>query len=169
MRRAIIVVTALSFWFPAAASAQHHHRHSLPDPVAYMRVIAARYWGTQPCGGNYVVTTGDPRSVGGTDFTLGWASWNGPSGRNVESDPPSLFTDCVMTFNRVDPAGNGAASWTTFYINWPSFCQEFLHEAGHLTGHYHSTDPRSVMYPLALDGNMPNVCLTRPDGVRHLS
>jgi hypothetical protein len=44
------------------------------------------------------------------------------------------------------------------YTSWTEFCQTITHEVGHLLGHGHSIDPRSVMYPRLTERNVPAPC-----------
>lgn len=166
MRRAAAIALALLAATPAAADSRPHHapRHHrahhakpLPDPVAYMRQLAPKWWGMQACGGTYAVTFADGAAAG--PEWLGEASWIGPNGTNDPTGDPTLFHDCVMRISTVD-----FGSTPAIYQNWPGFCRVFLHEFGHLTGHVHSTDVTSVMYPRDMAASVPHVCLTDPRG-----
>lgn len=167
---AIIASLALAVAVPVAGAHQHHrrthHARLLPDPVAYMRVLAARYWSVQPCGGNYTVAFGVPNDAltGGDQFAA-WATWDG-------TDPAS-YTSCEISFATY----GGFTDTLSIYDGWLDFCPQFLHEVGHLTGHAHVPDPTNIMYPgsTTIDGpsdreKLPLVCLVQPNGVRwHLT
>lgn len=110
---------------PAAASS----RFAIASPaMTQARAIAARYWGAAPCSGVVTVVWAplDPDVNAVSDWTVA-----------LDANPAEN-SDCVITLNQVDA------------FDWPMLCTVVVHEMGHLSGHEHSTDPRSVMYPVYL-------------------
>ncbi len=158
----LVATTLAGLAITAGASAQYHHRvhhaRPLPDPVAYMRVLAPKWWGMQACARRYAVVSYSVAAINGM-MVGGEADWIGPDGMNVETGNPALFHDCSL----VIPA-NEYSSWNAIYDDWPNFCATFLHEYGHLIGRTHSVDPQSVMCPVGSDATVPAACLKSPRG-----
>jgi hypothetical protein len=91
--------------------------------------------------------------------------------------PPACGTPTVATDPTLPAAALGYADRRSCVIdlpptrpksqdNWASICTTIVHEWGHLTGHGHSSNPRSVMYPEQVrpywrcrDGNRDSVAL----------
>jgi hypothetical protein len=48
---------------------------------------------------------------------------------------PTRNRSCAVEFNDVQA------------FDWPMLCTVLVHEFGHLTGHTHTTDPNTVMFP----------------------
>lgn len=167
MRKGTLVAAATLALAATPAAGAHHHRRArharpLPDPIAYMRKLAPKWWGMQACGGKYVVMStpafpGDPEAGARATF-------DGPAGPNIDAGgDPSLYTNCTITF-----LGSLVASWDAIYHDWLDFCTIFMHEYGHLTGHPHVQDPYDVMNPGAGADNgdsTPAVCLRSPTGL----
>lgn len=131
-----------------------------------MRVIAARYWGAQACGGNYQVTFGISNDSLTEQFAA-WAGWDSPTGPNDLAADPATYTNCRVGFT----VNSGYTDALSIYDSWLDFCPEFLHEVGHLRGRAHVPgDPTNIMYPGgAMESNrpsLPRVCLVQPNGVR---
>lgn len=81
-----------------------------------------------PCGGDYSVLY-DPE-------VFGLASW-------MQNDDGSR-SHCIA---RINPG-----------LPEPDRCSVTVHEVGHLAGQVHSTDPKSVMYPVATPENIYPPC-----------
>lgn len=77
------------------------------------------------------------------------AVWGRLSGVNLDQSgglaAEALPALCTVVYNAdtFDDVHFGAAAY-----RWPMFCTLTVHEFGHLAGLGHSTDPRSVMYPV---------------------
>ena len=118
-------------------------------PLAEAAAVA--YWGSEPCGTDVAVVYAPP-SASPTDDTGGvpqdgplwaWTTFNTPDGPMDWAAPPSTYSDCVVTINRV------AWSPRRQIELFPTFCALIVHEYGHLFGHPDSaSDPStSITYP----------------------
>lgn len=136
----------------------HPGRGPQPDPVAYMRALTARWWGTAPCGGSYQVVYSDSYPWPVDVPPNAWATWDGDHGINGYGDP-STYRSCVITLR-----GSLFGTEALAYNNWATFCDAFLHEAGHLLGYGHSADRTDVMDAYADWTSIPHVCIFNPDG-----
>lgn len=95
--------------------------------IATARRIADATWGYDPCGGD-VKLSWNPLSP----IINATASWWNPTDGYAD---PTRNSSCSVTFNELLP------------FDWPMLCTVLVHEFGHLTGHMHTTDPNSVMFP----------------------
>jgi hypothetical protein len=95
--------------------------------IATARRIADATWGYDPCGGDVTVSwnTLDP-TVNAT------ATWMNPTAPYAD---PTQNSSCSVTLNDLQA------------FDWPMLCTVLMHEFGHLTGHMHTTDPNTVMFP----------------------
>jgi hypothetical protein len=77
------------------------------------------------------------------------ASWGRLAGLNPDRSAgmaaEAFPGTCAVVYNAdvFDSANFGAVAY-----RWPMFCTLTVHEFGHLAGLGHSTDPRSIMYPI---------------------
>ncbi len=124
LRRIMLVATLCLLACPAAADAS-------PDPsrdplVRRWITVAQAYWGASPaCLGGVDVVVGN---WGPQDDTWAFAARGG----------------CWIVLRPTVypmPAGSDPTWWRT------AMCSTIAHEWGHILGHGHSTDPRSLMYP----------------------
>ena len=93
--------------------------------------VASGYWRAAPCNGDFTVAW-EPMDR----MTNATASWRNPT--DAWNNPAENF-DCEIRFN------------TEADYDWEKFCSVMAHEVGHLVGHDHSGDPRSLMSPLYSD------------------
>lgn len=134
-----------------------HHRHHRrehrpivrPAPIPSALAIAARYWGKQPCNGQFTVKLADgPPANDGPLLPGGqagmWTTWTSSAGENVKSGPQP-FEHCTIGINR--------AVWVSAameaYTAWPEFSTEMIHEFGNLFGLpelFDENDSDNIMY-----------------------
>jgi Matrixin len=180
---AVVLATTLSLPAPADAHGgrSHHPRASIAtrrqasarqralgrlasrDPVALARVVAERYWGAVPCGGQVTVLPDQPLVAGLEPTTDGWVTFDSSLGQNDLEAPATTYTQCTISLARWQ--------WPTVAAmesDWNMFCLTVIHETGHLLGHPHSLIPDSVMAPVfTSEANVPRVCrTTRPSDAR---
>jgi Matrixin len=175
------VILATTLLLPASAGAhggRSHHPHpssttrrqastrqqafgKLPsrDPVVLAMVIAERYWGAAPCGGQVTVLPNQPLAAGLEPTTDGWVAFDSSLGQNDLEAPASTYTQCTISLAHWQ--------WPTVAAmksDWNMFCLTVIHETGHLLGHPHSLIPGSVMAPVFTnEANVPRICrTTRP-------
>jgi hypothetical protein len=127
--------------------------------VALAAVVAERYWGEVPCGGQIAVFANRPLAPGLSATTDAWVTFESSLGPNNLEAPASTYTQCTVSL----------AHWRwptdeTITSDWDMFCLTLTHETGHLLGHPHSSAPHSVMAPVFVDeSNVPAICrATRP-------
>lgn len=124
LRRLMLIATLCLLACPAAADAS-------PDPgrdplVRRWLTVAQLFWdASPPCLGGVDVVVGD---WGPRDDTWAFAA---PGGCWIVLRP----TVYPM------PAGTDPTWWRT------AMCSTIAHEWGHILGHGHSADPRSLMFP----------------------
>jgi hypothetical protein len=136
-----VVALCASLVFISAARANvPPHRQ-----VARALAVAQRVW--HPTCGRLRASFDDPRTAhtlldNGTpiDYASGWA----------------IAGDCTIHLSR-------AQHW----VAYPPLCEVVLHEAGHVAGLGHSTDPHSIMYPTSLWVRTIGTVTGRHGRVRH--
>lgn len=133
---AAVLAFAVQGGSPAASAAQREVFYS--DPVAQAVGRAVEYWKGTPCGGTVGVVFGPDASAPqagenapGTrpGVAAMWAEWSTPAGRNLFTQPPATFTECVVHVNR--------SIWPTTQAEdagFADFCKEMIHEYGHFEG-----------------------------------
>jgi hypothetical protein len=112
------------------------HEHKVQDLGAINIQRAQQYWGKQACNGSILVTKGNlPGDQAGLaqydKLTL-------PTGQVIQQNC-HITVDTRHFPNRV-------------------YCGIIIHEYGHLLGHDHVDNPRSIMYPRINRSNLPPVC-----------
>ena len=132
------------------------------DPVVLATVVAERYWGAVPCGGQVTVLPDQPLAAGLEPTTDGWVAFDSSLGQNDLQAPASTYTQCTISLAHWQ--------WPTvaaMQSDWNMFCLTVIHETGHLLGHPHSLIPGSVMAPVfTSEANVPRICRrTRPSAV----
>ena len=133
------------------------------DPVALATVVAERYWGAVPCGGQVTVLADQPLPAGLEPTTDGWVTFDSSLGQNDLQAPASTYTQCTISL----------AHW-----QWPTRCgdgrrlEHVLPDRDPRDGSParppHSLVPGSVMAPVFTnEANVPRICrTTRPSGAR---
>jgi hypothetical protein len=139
---------------PAAARRATLAKLTARDPVALATMLAKRYWGAVPCGGQIAVRAAQPLAAGLDSTTDGWATFESSLGPNDLDAPASTYTRCAISLARWQ--------WPTrpeMVADWNMFCLTVIHEMGHLLGHPHSLTPGSVMAPVFNDeSSVPAIC-----------
>jgi len=97
--------------------------------VAKAMTIADAEWGTVPCGGQVTIVW--HRLTPALNARSTWAY----QGDDLYG-APATNTDCEIELSAAMP------DW-----DWVKLCSVIVHEVGHLTGHRHSSDRASIMYP----------------------
>jgi hypothetical protein len=171
-----IAILAMALLLPTVATAQggrsHHrgtsgkshgqapaHKRALgkladSNPVVIATVVAKRFWGAVPCGGQITVLADMPLPTGLESATDGWVTFDSSLGQNNLLAPPGSYTQCTISL----------AHWqwptrTAMRNDWNMFCLTVVHEMGHLLGHPHSLIPGSVMAPVFInEANVPEIC-----------
>lgn len=125
---AMTVATTAAPRLPAAHSAAPPSmRFPVGSPaMATAQGIARMAWGADACGGQVAI-----RWARMAPLINAGASWANDGG--IWSSP-AANTDCSVVLN------------AAVAFDWPKLCTVLVHEYGHLTGHRHSPNPRSVMY-----------------------
>jgi hypothetical protein len=106
--------------------------HQTIRSVKRAEKIADEYWGGTNCHHISYKYADLPASM------LAFSSWR--------SVLPHVFVQCSITFD------------VAVRSNFSFYCATVVHEFGHLSGHGHSSDPTSIMYPVLSKTNTPEVC-----------
>lgn len=124
------------------------------NPVSTAAVVAKRYWGAVPCGGQINIVANSRLAPGLPSSADAWVTFGSSLGANNLDAPAATYTGCTIYLAHWE-----WASWTDMESDWGMFCLTVVHEMGHLLGHKHSLTPGSVMAPVfTSEANVPRVC-----------